>query len=389
MATLEEEALHLLRESVGDPSATFRDGQLEAIVGLVRDRKRLLVVQCTGWGKSNVYFIAARLLRERGAGPTLIISPLLALMRNQLHAAKRTGIRAVTINGNTWNERHTIKAAVKADEVDAILISPEQLARPKFVNEILLPIASRVSLLVVDEAHCISDWGHDFRPDYRRIVSILKRLPSNLPVLGTTATANDRVINDLKTQLGDVHIERGSLVRGSLRLQAIQLPSQAERLAWLAEYVPKLPNSGIIYTLTSRDADLVTRWLKNVGINAEAYYAKLPGNDEMSGDMMRVKLEEDLLHDGLKVLVATSALGMGYDKADLGFVIHFQAPASIISYYQQVGRAGRKISKAYGILLHGQEDERINAYFQESAFPTEKAIDDVLKELGKSDGLGE
>jgi len=389
MATLEEEALQLLRKSVGDATATFRDGQLEAIIALVQDRKRLLVVQRTGWGKSNVYFIGSRLLRSKGSGPTLIISPLLSLMRNQLLAAERMGVRAVTINSSNRSEQDAIHASILADEVDAILISPERLANQKFVDEILLPIAARIGMLVVDEAHCISDWGHDFRPDYRRIVSILKRLPANLPVLGTTATANDRVINDLKDQLGDMVIQRGSLVRTSLMLDAVRLPDQAARLAWLAHYVPKLPGSGIIYTLTTRDTERVALWLREQGIEAQAYHASIEGTEVADRNMRRVQLEEDLLTGKLKALVATTALGMGYDKPDLGFVIHFQAPASIIAYYQQVGRAGRAIDKAYGILLTGAEDEEIHAYFQGNAFPTEEHVVRILGLLEKSDGLAQ
>lgn len=389
MSGIEEEALQLLRKSVGDPAARFRDGQLEAIVALVQDRKRLLVVQRTGWGKSSVYFIGAKLLREKGAGPTLIISPLLSLMRNQLLAAERMGVRAVTINSANRNEHDAVISAVQANEVDAILISPERLANQKFVDEVLLPIATRIGMLVVDEAHCISDWGHDFRPDYRRIVSILKRLPANLPVLGTTATANARVINDLQAQLGDITIERGTLVRASLGLDAIRLPDHAARLAWLVHYVPKLPGSGIIYSLTTRDAERVALWLQQNGIIAEAYHAGIAGTEEAGTNARRVQLEDALLSGALKVLVATTALGMGFDKPDLGFVIHFQAPSSVIAYYQQVGRAGRAINKAYGILLAGEEDNEIHAYFQENAFPAAETVARILGLLDKAESMAQ
>ncbi len=389
MSTIQEEALHLLRKSVGTPAAEFRDGQLEAIVTLVRDRKRLLVVQRTGWGKSSVYFIGAKLLREKGAGPTLIISPLLSLMRNQLLAAERMGIKAVTINSANKEEHATVIAAMLANEVDAILISPERLANQRFVEEVLLPIAARIGMLVVDEAHCISDWGHDFRPDYRRIVSILKRLPGNLPVLGTTATANERVIKDLQDQLGDITIERGSLVRTSLGLDALRLPDQASRLAWLAHYLPKLPGSGIIYTLTTKDAERVAQWLQQCGITAEAYHAGIAGTEDADTNTRRAQLEDALLNGTLKALVATTALGMGFDKPDLGFVIHYQAPSSIITYYQQVGRAGRAIDKAYGILLAGDEDEEIHAYFQENAFPAASTVARILALLEKVDAMAQ
>ncbi|MCB9167786.1 MAG: RecQ family ATP-dependent DNA helicase [Flavobacteriales bacterium] len=386
MPGIESNALQLLRKAVGDPGADFRGGQLEAILALVRDRKRLLIVERTGWGKSAVYFIGAKLLRLKGAGPTLIISPLLSLMRNQLLAAERMGVQAVTINSSNAHEHGTVINDVLNDDVDAILISPERLANQRFIDQVLLPIASRIGMLVVDEAHCISDWGHDFRPDYRRIISILRRLPTTMPVACTTATANDRVIRDLQAQVGDVEIQRGSLVRTSLRLDALRLPDQSERLAWLAHYIPKLPASGIIYALTTRDADKVAEWLRHKGISAEAYHAGISYGESRDGDR-RVELENALLDGSLKVLVATSALGMGFDKPDLGFVIHFQAPASIVAYYQQVGRAGRAIDKAYGILLAGTEDEEIHTYFQTSAFPTPDNVAAVLEQIEGADGI--
>jgi len=389
MSGIEEEALQLLRTSVGDPTARFREGQLEAIVALVRDRKRLLVVQRTGWGKSSVYFIGAKLLRQQGTGPTLIISPLLSLMRNQLLGAERMGVKAVTINSANRHEHEEVLSAVMANEVDVMLISPERLANQRFIEEVLLPISARIGMLVVDEAHCISDWGHDFRPDYRRIVSILKRMPTNLPVLGTTATANKRVVDDLKQQLGDLLIQRGTLVRDSLMLDAIHLPDHAARLAWLAHYIPRLPGSGIVYTLTINDAERVALWLQQQGIKAEAYHAGITGTEEGDTNTRRVQLEEALLNGALKALVATTALGMGFDKPDLGFVIHFQAPSSVIAYYQQVGRAGRAIEKAYGILLTGEEDNEIHRYFQESAFPAKETVARILGLLEKTESMAQ
>jgi ATP-dependent DNA helicase RecQ len=387
MSGIEQDALEMLRKAVGDPSASFRDGQLEAIVALVRDRSRLLVVQRTGWGKSNIYFIAANLLRQKGAGPALIISPLLALMRNQLQAAERMGVRAAAINSSNRQEWDSIKERLHADDVDVLLISPERLANETFIDEVLLPIADRIGMLVVDEAHCISDWGHDFRPDYRRIVSILKRLPKNLPVLGTTATANQRVIDDLHAQLGELHIQRGTLVRDSLMLEALRLPDQAARLAWLAHYIPKFQGSGIIYTLTTRDAERVAEWLRQNNIESQAYHSAIQQEEEEDTNALRERLEQELLDGRIKVLVATTALGMGYDKPDLGFVVHFQAPSSIIGYYQQVGRAGRAIAKAYGVLLIGEEDIDIHAHFQENAFPSEANVLRILELLRRGEGM--
>ena len=369
----------LLRELAGS-DATFREHQLEAIADLVEDRARVLCVQRTGWGKSAVYFVATGLLRARGAGPTLIVSPLLALMRNQIAAARRIGIRAHTINSTNRDAWDEISALLDADAVDLLLISPERLNNPRFRASMLPTFAERVGLLVVDEAHCISDWGHDFRPDYRRIAEMLERLPAGVGVLCTTATANDRVVADVEEQLrtghGDAPLRayRGPLGRSSLRLEVVELPGQADRLAWLATWLPGLPGSGIVYTLTKRDAEQVAEWLVGHGIAAEAY----TGESETE---RRVDVEDRLLANDLKCVVATSALGMGYDKPDLGFVVHYQAPGSVIAYYQQVGRAGRAIERADVVLLRGREDRRIQDFFIEQAFPRREVVDAVLAHL--------
>jgi ATP-dependent DNA helicase RecQ len=265
----------LLRTATGRPSDSFREGQWEAIDALVNHRRKLLVVQRTGWGKSSVYFISTRILRDAGAGPTVIVSPLLALMRNQIEAAGRLGIRAATINSTNQADWPQVQQQILSDQIDAILISPERLSNESFVDEVLLPIADRIGLLVVDEAHCISDWGHDFRPDYRRLVNVLRQLPPNMPLLGTTATANNRVIDDVQPQFGDIQIQRGTLVRDSLLLQTLRLPDQASRLAWLAQRIPELPGTGIVYVLTVRDAEQVAEWLRLRGIEARAYYGSV------------------------------------------------------------------------------------------------------------------
>ena len=374
------EALGLLRKALDDESADFRDGQIEAIDALANRRERMLVVQRTGWGKSFVYFIATRLLRDRGRGPTLIVSPLLALMRNQIQAAERLRLRARTINSTNREEWPEIDRALKEDRVDILLISPERLANEDFLENTLMPMAGRIGLLAVDEAHCISDWGHDFRPDYRRLVNFLRLMPGNVPILGTTATANDRVIADVRAQLGDIGIQRGSLRRRSLALQNIRLPSPVERLAWLATHMDALPGTGIVYTLTKRDAYRVSGWLTRNGIAAEAYHSDV-------ADDRRRHLEDRLLENRIKALVATTALGMGYDKPDLGFVVHFQAPGSIIGYYQQVGRAGRAIDRAVGVVLSGEEDGRIHEFFRRTAFPDEGWVTSILDALEDSDGL--
>lgn len=360
---LESEALELLRRLTGDPAAAFRPDQLEAIVALAGERGRVLLVQRTGWGKSAVYFIATRLLRDRGLGPTLLVSPLLALMRNQIEAAERLGVRAETINSSNHDEWAEVEEQIDADQMDVLLISPERLANQQFRREVLPVIGRRSGLLVIDEAHCISDWGHDFRPDYRRLVRVLDLLPAGVPVLCCTATANDRVVDDVTAQLGaDFVPVRGPLARSGLRLHAIDKPAQAERLVWLASVIEELPGTGIVYCLTVADTRRVADWLSSQGIDARAY----SGEDD---DEYRRAVEQELLANRVKVVVATSALGMGFDKPDLSFVIHYQVPGSPVTYYQQVGRAGRALTESWGILLRGTEDADIQDFFIGSAFP--------------------
>jgi len=367
----------LLRQMIG-PQARFREGQWQAIDAIVTRRARVLVVQRTGWGKSLVYFLSTKLLREQGAGPTILVSPLLSLMRNQIEAAARIGIRAFTINSSNRAEWDAAEAALAKDSCDILLISPERLANERFINSVLPGVSGRAGLFVVDEVHCISDWGHDFRPDYRRIIRVIEKLPGDIPVLGTTATANDRVVADVQQQLGpELIVLRGPLARASLRLQNIVLSSQAERLAWLAENIGKFKGSGVIYCLTVADVERATNWLKSQGISAEAYHA---GDD---AKMDRAALEQSLLANEIKAMVATVALGMGFDKPDLAFVIHFQRPGSVVAYYQQVGRAGRAVDRAYGILLSGSEDDDIQDYFIESAFPSPETMTSILDALAK------
>jgi ATP-dependent DNA helicase RecQ len=381
-------ALELLRAALG-PDACFRDGQLESIVALVDRRAHLLVVQRTGWGKSSVYFLTTRLLRERGAGPTVLVSPLLALMRDQVRAAERLGVRAARIDSSNTDEWDEIVARLSHDEVDLLLVSPERLANAAFIDRVLEPLLDDIGLFVVDEAHCISDWGHDFRPDYRRIRSVLPRLGADASILATTATANDAVVQDVVAQLGGgVEVVRGPLARASLQLQATHLAGEDERMAWLAQHVPSIDGSGIVYVLTKAHARRVAAFLRSQGIEADHY----TGGGEPGGadDTRKLELERRLLANEVKVVVATPALGMGFDKPDLAFVVHFQLPQSLIHYYQQVGRAGRAVDDAYGVLLHGDGDRRITDYFIGQAFPPVHAFDAVLGglRLAAPSGMG-
>ncbi len=367
----------LLKRMFGS-SAEFREGQWESIESVL-NRKRTLIVQRTGWGKSIVYFLATKLLRDQGVGPTILISPLLSLMRNQIEMAAKIDIRAESINSTNEDEWNRVEGLLKAGECDVLLVSPERLANQRFLNGVLPAIKDGIGMFVVDEAHCISDWGHDFRPDYRRIVRILNTLPPNVPVLATTATANDRVIKDIREQLGDnLVVLRGPLTRESLRLQTIKLHDQAERLAWLTENIPRMEGSGIIYCLTVADCRRVAKWLRNNMIDALEYYGDL-------GNELREEREQLLLHNGVKVLVATVALGMGFDKPDLGFVVHYQRPGSLVAYYQQIGRAGRSLENAYAILLNGREDDEIQEYFIKTAFPRENEMKSVLEVIESSE----
>ena len=374
----QSEAESLLRQMLG-PAAQFRDGQWEAIDAVANQRQRLLVVQRTGWGKSIVYFLATKILRDAGAGPTLLVSPLLALMRNQIAAAERVGIRAFTIHSENLDEWPQVEAVLNTDGCDVLMVAPERLGNAEFMEKLLPLMNRRIGLFVVDEAHCISDWGHDFRPDYRRIVRVLRLLPPGVPIVCTTATANNRVVEDVLAQIPGLKPARGPLTRDSLKLFNIKLHDQADRLAWLAEFLPKLPGTGIVYCLTVADTRRVAEWLRQNGVEARPYHADLEPESKQQA-------EQDLLANRIKALVATVALGMGFDKPDLGFVIHFQRPGSVVAYYQQVGRAGRAVEMAYGILLNGREDDEIVDYFIRSAFPPTETMQAVLRVLERAEG---
>ena len=372
------QAQRILAELTANPDAQFRDGQLESIRDLVDGKKRVLVVQRTGWGKSAVYFVATRMLRSAGTGPSLIISPLLALMRDQIAAAERAGVRAASLNSSNVTEWDTVLADLRAGNLDVLLVSPERLNNPQFRDEVLPQLLAFLGLIVVDEAHCISDWGHDFRPDYRRIGHILSELPSDTPVLATTATANSRVVTDVAEQLGqDTTVVRGELARDSLRLGVLHGLDASARIAWLSSHLGDFTGSGIIYTLTVSAAEDITRILRDQGHAVRSYTGRTDAEE-------RAELEQQLKDNRIKALVATSALGMGFDKPDLGFVIHLGAPSSAVAYYQQVGRAGRATDSADVLLLPGAEDQEIWNYFATASMPSQSDANAVLQALAEA-----
>lgn len=380
--SLRDDATAVLHQLVGRDDVTFRDGQFEAIEALVGGGSRVLVVQRTGWGKSAVYFVASRLQRAKGAGPALIVSPLLALMRDQIAAAQRAGVRAVSMNSANAQQWDEVRAQLEADEVDVLLVSPERLNNPRFRAEQLPDLTRRCGLLVVDEAHCVSDWGHDFRPDYRRIKDLLGELPEGTPVLATTATANERVVLDVAEQLAagamsEVLTIRGPLARDSLRLAVLPRSGMDHHLAWLATHLEQLEGSGIVYTLTVSAAEDVTAALQQAGHEVKAYTGRSDAEE-------RAAMEEDLRHNRVKALIATSALGMGFDKPDLRFVVHLGAPSSPVAYYQQVGRAGRATERADVVLLPGHDDTSIWKHFASASMPREDQAAAVLTALAEA-----
>jgi ATP-dependent DNA helicase RecQ len=377
-ANLEQRCQELLRELAG-PAAALRDDQRDAIHALVEEHRRVLVVQRTGWGKSAVYFLAAKLIREQGGGPTILVSPLLALMRDQMQNARRMGLAAETINSSNVDEWAGINERIARNEIDLLAISPERLNNLQFVENVLPDLARQSGMVVIDEAHCISQWGHDFRPDYLRIKDALARIHPDTPVLATTATATNWVIHDVAGQLGAQPVTlRGTLDRASLALSVVELPSAAHRLAWLAENIPCLPGSGIVYCLTQTAAQEAAAWLASQGVSAEAYTGSMETDQ-------REQLEGKLKANEIKVLCATSALGMGFDKPDLGFAVNLGAPSSITSYYQMVGRAGRALDHAHGVLLPGKEDLRVWQWFDSVSFPPRNLAESVVDILANAE----
>ena len=383
MTNIREKAERALCEFIGN-GKSFREGQYEAIEATLTN-KRTLVVQRTGWGKSMVYFVCTKLLRDEGKGITLIISPLLSLMKNQIESAEKANLKCDVLNSTKTNdEKVSIIEKMKNGDIDIVLTTPETLFT-ELVQRTLPSI--NIGLFVIDEAHCISDWGHDFRLDYCRLNRVIKNMPGNVPVLATTATANDRVIDDLRVQLGgDVYVSRGPLMRDNLSIQVLKLNNKTERYAWMYENIPRLEGSGVIYCLTCDDCDEIAQFLNENGISAKSYHSGLKPKDKAQPDP-NIETERLFMENKIKVIVATVKLGMGYDKPDIAFVIHYQTPSNIVAYYQQIGRAGRAIPRAYTFLMNGSEDEDIHTYFRESAFPIREESDSVYDFIREHGGV--
>jgi len=372
-----EQHMHTILARLAGSGAVPRADQVDAVHEVLQPASRVLVVQATGWGKSAVYWAATHAIRSTGAGPTLVVSPLLALMRDQVSAAERAGLKAATVNSTNLDDWDDVFQRLDEDAIDVLLVSPERLGNPRFAAR-LGALLARVGLIVIDEAHCISDWGFDFRPDYQRLARALLSTPT-ASVLATTATANERVTLDIGKQLGASTVTfRGTLARTSLTLSVVPDLPPLQRYAWIADALEKLPGSGIVYVLTVAEAERLTAFLRNCGHAVDAYSGQTDADT-------RLQVEDRLRHNQVKAVVATSALGMGYDKPDLGFCVHVGSPSTPVAYYQQVGRAGRAVAHAEGVLLPSDADERIWDYFATASIPDPQTAEKVLRNLG-SDG---
>ena len=351
---------------------TFYDEQWATIERLLKG-ERILLIEKTGFGKSLCYQFPAIIF----GAVTVIFSPLLALMRDQVNKLNSFGIAAQCINSEQSAEQNTdiLQQAIDG-KLKILYIAPERQENDIWLEKVR---EIKLSMVVVDEAHCISVWGHDFRPAFRRIISLVKLLPRDLPVLATTATATQRVEHDIMGQMGaGLHIIRGNLLRGNFLLYVIKVNSDEEKMAWLAEYSDKLEGTGILYTGTRSDAETWSRWLEFMGISSVSYHA---GLDPAS----RIEVEQGLMSNRWKIIVSTNALGMGIDKPDIRFVIHTQIPQSPLHYYQEIGRAGRDSKPAKIILLYGPDDTALPLSFIESAKPAiskyERVTESIKNEL--------
>lgn len=348
---------------------SFYDTQWLVIEKLLSG-KRILFIEKTGYGKSLCFQFPALLFN----GTTIIFTPLIALMRDQVKKLRNLGISATCINSNQSNEENNfIIHEAKENKIKILYIAPERMENAEWLQTAR---EMKISMVVVDEAHCISVWGHEFRPSFRRIISVVNLLPMNFPVLATTATATKKVEEDIKTQIGkNITSIRGNLLRPSLNLRVVKVKSEDEKLIWIGENINKIKGTGIIYTGTHVNTEIYSKWLEYLNINATAYHA---GLDPQS----RKAIEKGLLENSYKCVVSTNALGMGIDKPDLRFIIHTQTPQSPIHYYQEIGRAGRDGKPALTILFFNHdEDLSLPLAFIENSKPSINKYNRVMRAI--------
>ena len=367
-----EECLKYLKVIAG-PEAEFQKDQFEAIESCINKGSKTLLVQKTGWGKSAVYFVAAKYLLKNRNKMTVIVSPLLSLTRNQILNAKNLlNIETINISEDPEKIRNT-ENKIKANKVDVLIVTPQRFFNKKFKEEQLPLIKEQAGLFVVDEAHCISSWGHDFIPSYMMLVKkVIPSLNVDTSILFTTATADNKVVKDISDKNKFSKTIKGDLLRKSLSVHSFGKQSFKFSIAWFKKNIDVLKGSGIIYVLTTARADAVAQYLRNeVGISAQAYHSRLEPYE-------KIEIENKLLNNEIKVVIATTALGMGFDKPDLGFLIHLGIPKTLTDYYQQIGRAGRKLDNADCVLISLQDDDDVNEYFIMSKVPEQPISNDVL-----------
>jgi len=364
----------LLKKTFGLPN--FYDEQWETISKILNG-ERVLLIEKTGFGKSLCYQFPATTFE----GLTVIFSPLIALMRDQVKKLNALGIQARCINSEqTPEENNEIIEDAKLGKLKILYIAPERQESPAWIDATQ---EMKLSMVVIDEAHCISVWGHDFRTAFKRIINLVNLLPQGMPVLATTATATKRVEGDIMQQIGNgVQVIRGSLMRDNFSLFVLKVNSEDEKLIWLGQNLDKLPDSGIIYTGTRSNTEIYSNYLTWLGIPVSNYNAGLNAES-------RIQVEDGLIANKWKAIVSTNALGMGIDKPDIRFVIHTQMPQSPIHYYQEIGRAGRDGNPSIIILLFNpNEDVKLPRSFIESGKPSIEKYNKVINAL-KSQMLGE
>ncbi len=365
--------------SIYGKNASFREGQYEAIEATL-SHKRTLVVQKTGWGKSLIYFVCSKILKAQNKGLTIIISPLLTLMENQIEQATQFNLKCEQLNSSTYERHEEILNGMANNQYDLIFATPETLCKTNIITS-LSSGSINIALIVVDEAHCISDWGHDFRLEYTKIKDIITTLPESTHILATTATANNIVINDINEQFGgDTFISRGSLTRKSLNIQTSVFNDDYEKYAFILQHIQSIPGTGIIYCLTKNDCESLSEFLNMHNISARPFYSGL--NNDFNNETLSLFKENKI-----KAIVATIKLAMGFDKGDVSFVINYDIPKNITLCYQEIGRAGRNIDNAYIIILFSNRDIKINNFFIEQAFPTEEDSLDVYNCVKNNNGI--